>query len=178
MMTDKLITFARPYALAAFEYALANASLASWENMLQAAAEIAQNSEMMQLLNSPKVTHEQLVEIFSDILTNRLDAEKKNFIRLLAQYDRLSALPGIAELFSTYRAQYEKTITVELVSAIPLDEPRQQVFADALTKRLKRKVTLQCEVDPTLLGGALVRAGDMVIDGSIRGKLNRMIEFI
>lgn len=178
MMTEQLSTIARPYAKAAFEYALEKSDLASWEAMLKVAAEIAQDETMLKMLHSPKVTHKELVSIFCEILGNRLDKEKKNFIELLAQYERLNALPEIVELFSAAQAQYEKTMDVELISAIPLEAQSQQKFIEALTKRLKRKVTLRCEVDPKLLGGALVRAGDMVIDGSIRGKLNRLIEFI
>lgn len=178
MMTEKLTTIARPYAFAAFENALDRADLLPWETMLATAALIAEDKTMMQLFNNPQVTHKELVELFCDILEPQLDKEKKNFICLLAEYDRLSMLPEIARLFAEYRADYEKTMTVQVTSAIPLDEKYKQKFVTALTKRLQRKVTLQCEVDPSLIGGATVHASDMVIDGSIRGKLNRMIEFI
>lgn len=178
MITEKLTTIARPYALAAFEYALDKNDLAGWEAMLQTAAVIAQDAAMAPLLQSPEVTQEQLVEIFCEILAKKLDADKMNFMQLLGEYERLDALPEIAELFANYRAQYEKTITVQVISATALNKADEQKFVDALTRRLKRKVSLQCEVDESLLGGAMIRAGDMVIDGSIRGKLNRLLESI
>lgn len=178
MSTEQLTTLARPYALAAFENALAHEDLASWGNMLQSAAMIAENPAIAKLFNSPHVAPEQLSDLFCDILSKLLDTEKKNFIHLLAEYQRLEALPEIAELFHKYKADYEKTMDVQLTSAIPLEEEYRQKFTDALTRRLKRKIALECTVDPTLLGGAIIRAGDLVIDGSIRGKLNRLIEFI
>lgn len=178
MSTEQLTTFARPYALAAFEYALAKEDLSSWENMLQTAALIAQDKAIANLFTSPEVTPGELAELFCEVLAKLLDTEKKNFIRLLSEYSRLDALPEIAELFKKYKADYEKTMDVQITSAISLDEQYRQKFRDALTRRLKRKITLECAVDPTLLGGAIIRAGDLVIDGSIRGKLNRLIEFI
>lgn len=175
MNTEKLNTIARPYALAAFEFALEKSDLAAWENMLRTAAFIAQDKDMARLFISPKATQQELAEIFCEILAP-IDAEKKNFISLLAEYERLVALPEIAALFATYRAQYEKTITVQVTSAVELDKPYQEKFATALTQRLKRKVELECTIDESLLGGAVIRAGDMVIDGSVRGKLNRLLE--
>lgn len=178
MITEKLTTIARPYALAAFEYALDKQELSAWESMLLNAAHIIENKDMADLLHSPSVTQEQLVDVFEEILHLSMDQEKKNFLSLLGEYGRLEALPEIAALFGDYRADYEKTITVQITSAVSLNAVHQQKFIDALTRRLKRKVTLECAVDESLLGGAIIRAGDMVIDGSIRGKLNRLIESI
>lgn len=180
MTTEKLNTIARPYALAAFEYALEKHELVSWEEMLITAASIADNEMMEKLLKNPDVTQGELSDIFCDILgkNKNIDTEKKNFIYLLAEYERLSALPDIARLFITYRKDYEKIMTVQLTSASVLDAACEKKFTDALTRRLKRKVLLQCDIDETLLGGAIIRAGDTVIDGSIRGKLNRLLEFI
>lgn len=178
MMTEKLTTIARPYALAAFEYALENHDLLSWEALLKTGALITLDKQMVHLLNSPSITQEELTDVFCDVLSKKLtlDSEKQNFIRLLAEYERLAALPEMAELFVKFRAHYEKTLTVQITSAIELDNSYQQKFVDALTRRLKRKIALECDVDESLLGGAVVRAGDMVIDGSVRGKLNRLLE--
>lgn len=178
MMTEKLTTIARPYALAAFEYALDKNDLAGWETMLKTAAQIAQDNSMLSLLHRPEVTQQQIAVIFCEIMAKMLNAEKQNFIALLGEYERLDALPEIAELFANYRAQHEKSITVEILSATPIDAAGQKKFIDALTKRLNKKVSLQCKVDESLLGGAMIRAGNMVIDGSIRGKLNRLLESI
>ncbi|SRR5579883_25146 len=178
MMTEQLSTIARPYALAAFEYALDKNDLAGWEGMLSDAALVVKNKTMKGLLQNPDVTSGQIADIFLIILAKELDTEKKNFINLLAEYERFPVLPEIAKLFTELRLQYEKTIPVKIVSATPLDDAYQQKFIDALTRRLKRKVTLECEVNNSLLGGAMIYAGDKVIDGSIKGKLNRLIESI
>ena len=175
-MTGKLTTIARPYAAAAFEYALAKNALPAWENFLQSAALLVQDPSMTQLLESPKVTTTQRSELFCDVLASLLDTEKKNFIHLLAENKRLPLLPAIAELFANYRAAQEKSIAVHVVSAFALDESYQQKFVKALTERLQRHVSLDCKVDAALLGGAIIRAGDTVIDGSVRGKLNRLFE--
>lgn len=178
MTTEKLTTIARPYALAAFEYAQEKSELPAWESMLKMAAIIAQDTEMTLLLQRPGVSSKQLAELFCDLLSKEMSNERRNFIFLLSEYDRLTALPEIAELFIHYRAEHEKTMTVQVTSAVKLNEAYQEKLVQALTKRLKRKISLQCLIDETLLGGVVVRAGDWVLDGSIRGKLNRMSEFV
>ena len=178
MNSGKMTTIARPYVAAAFEYASANNALPAWELMLQAASEITHDPKVEALLTTPGITMDQLGDFYCGILASNLDAAQTNFIRLLAENNRLSMLPDILILFKEARAAEEKTMLVEVRSAAPLDAAYQQRLVTALTKRLQRQVELQCEVDPDLLGGVLVRAGDTVIDGSIRGKLNRLNEFI
>ena len=143
---------------------------------LNTAASVAKSPSLAVILESPKVTTKQRSDLFCEILDSMLDADKKNFISLLAENKRLPVLPDIADLFSQYRAAHEKNISVQITSAVPLDEQYQQKLSAALAERLQKQVTLQCEVDPTILGGAIIRAGDNVIDGSIRGKLNRLVE--
>lgn len=176
MITGELTTIARPYARAAFEVALANNALPEWEGMLHSAATMAEQGQIKLLLSSPEMSSRQIADLFVDVLTKVLDAERTHFIRLLAENKRLAVLPAIATLFAIYRAEYEKTMTVDVVSAIKLDDLYQEKLIKKLTQRLKRRVSLHCEVDPLLLGGAVIRAGDMVIDGSVRGKLNRLLE--
>lgn len=176
--TGKMTTIARPYVAAAFEYALARKDILVWEKLLQAAAELTQQDSISQLLASPDVTRKQLGDLFCEILASHLDAGKTNFLQLLAENNRLAALPDIYELFKAKRAAHEKTLSVQIISATTLDAAYQKKITTALTKRLNRKVKLQCEIDPELLGGAIIRAGDLVIDGSIRGKLNRLNNFI
>jgi F-type H+-transporting ATPase subunit delta len=177
-MNGKMITIARPYAAAAFEYALANKDIVAWEAMLQSAVLVAQTPAVMQLLASPKLTSVQLADFFCDIMASQLNDERRNFMRLLAENHRLAALPDITELFRAYRAAQEKTITVNVVSATALTDVYQTKLIQALAKRLQRQVELQCEVDPLVLGGAIIRAGDTVIDGSVRGKLTRLLDFL
>lgn len=164
--------------MAAFEYALEQKTLPAWEEMLKTAAVVAEDPQIIQFMASPEVSKEQLAGLFCDVLTSSLDNEKKNFIKMLALHKRFPVLPEIAKQFAEYRAEHEKHVTVDVISAIPLDESQKTRLEQSLTKRLKLKVTLSCSVDADLLGGAIIRAGDKVIDGSVRGKLNRLIEFI
>lgn len=177
-MTGNVTSIARPYALAAFEYALEKKALPAWEEFLQMAAMVAQDSLIIRFMASPEITKNQLAELFCDVLTSSLNDEQKNFVHQLAEHKRLAVLPGIAEQFKKLRAAHDKQVTVDVTSAVPLNEIQQEKLAKALTKRLKLKVSLNCTVNPTLLGGAIIRAGDHVIDGSVRGKLNRLIDFI
>lgn len=177
-MTGKMTTLARPYAISAFEYASQNAVIPAWEAMLDAAGYVTQDVAVQSLLKNPKVSTAQIMEFYSSVLTSMLDTEKTNFIKLLAENNRLSVLPDIAALFKVYRSSLEKTVIVDVTSAIPLDQAYQKKLVEALTKRLQRQVKLECHVDESILGGIVVRTGDNVIDGSVRGKLHRMVEFI
>lgn len=177
-MTGKLTTLARPYAVAAFEYAVAHNVVSSWEAMLDAAAEVTRNAAVSRLLTNPALTTQQQADLYCSVLAKMLDAEQTNFIKLLAQNHRLTILPDAAALFKSYRAELDKTLTVDVTSAVALDDRYQQKLVQALTKRYQRQVKLECHVDAAILGGAIIRAGDNVIDGSIRGKLNRLVEFI
>jgi F-type H+-transporting ATPase subunit delta len=176
MTSGKMTTLARPYAVAAFEYAVEKQDMSAWEVFLQSAAKVAQDVSVQRLLSSPSVTREQLATFFCEILVSLLNTERKNFIQLLVEHDRLMVLPDIALLFGQYRAIQEKTSQAHVISAIPLDDAYQQKLIKVLTARLQRQVELQCEVDPLLLGGVIVRVDDKVIDGSIRGKLTRLLE--
>jgi F-type H+-transporting ATPase subunit delta len=176
MIFGNMTTLARPYAVAAFEVALEAHALDSWKGLLNSAAQIVQDPEVVSLLDNPHATMRQLLTLFCDVLAPFLDDEKKNFLSLLAENKRLPLLPDIAALFTTYCAEHEKSIDVEVVSAVTLDALYQQKLVQSLTKRLQRNVSLQCSVDPSILGGAWIRANDTVIDGSVRGKLNRLLE--
>ncbi len=171
-----MTTIARPYAIAAFEYALQKNALSAWERMLHSAVLLVKEKMIGTLLSSPSVDKTKIANLFCDVLSAVLDTEKRNFILLLAENNRLPILPDIAQLFANYRAEYEKSMTVQVTSAIALDEQYQHKLAASLTKRLKKQVSLQCAIDATLLGGIVIRAGDVVIDGSVRGKLNRLYE--
>jgi F-type H+-transporting ATPase subunit delta len=178
MKLTKMTTIARPYALAAFEYALDQDALSAWEAMLDAASLLTEDQSVQHLLTSPNITSEQIANLYCDVLAKLLNKEMTNFIQLLAEYDRLSILPDIAELFKAYSREQEKKLNVQVTSAVKLSEVYQEKLIAILTKRLRRQVMLECEVDPKLLGGAIVTAGDTVIDGSVRGKLDRMVKFI
>ncbi|QKT03604.1 F0F1 ATP synthase subunit delta [Ectothiorhodospiraceae bacterium 2226] len=167
-------TIARPYAQAAFEVAREHNALARWSEMLQWAAQVAADAQMAALIKSPHVSREDLVQIILDVCGDNLDEQGRNLIRTLAANGRLELLPDIAALFEMLRADAEGTVEAEVVSALPVSDAQQAIIADALAKRLGRKVALRCRTDEALLGGAIIRAGDLVIDGSARGHLNKL----
>lgn len=172
-MADRT-TIARPYARAAFAEASKAGRLREWSEALDAAAQLIADARMQQLLGSPHVTPAQLAELVTDVAGPRLGEHGGNFVRTLAQNRRLGYLPEIARLFRELKDAAEGVVDVTVTSAAPLDEAQKKALAEALAGRLQRRVRLHAELDPSLLGGAVLRAGDLVIDGSLKARLDRM----
>ncbi|GAB3370556.1 F0F1 ATP synthase subunit delta [Spongiibacter taiwanensis] len=172
----ELSTMARPYAKAAFEHALASSALDNWSEMLATAAAVAKNDAVAAMLASPSVTSAKQAQSFIDICGDALNAGGQNFIRILAENKRLSLLPLISELFEAQKAIQEQTVDVELTTALALDSASEENLAKKLQQKLQREVRITSVVDPKLLGGVVVRAGDLVIDGSVRGRLAKLAE--
>ena len=170
----ELSTLARPYAKAAFEYALAEIDLAGWSKQIGTAAAVAQDATMLKILSSPSLTAEQRSKALLDICGDAISAKGRNFIRVLADNKRLALLPDIAVLFEQFKANQEKSVDVDVVSAFPLEPAVAERLAQALRGKLQREVTINASVDSALIGGVLVRAGDVVIDGSVRGRLAKL----
>jgi F-type H+-transporting ATPase subunit delta len=168
------ITTARPYAKAIFALARKNDSLAATAEGLVLGAEVVANPQVRSLLGSPHVTAAQLSELVNDVAGNKLDQNGRDFITLLALNRRLGFLPEIAALFAQMKAEVENAVDVEVTSATALSADQESRYAAALQKKLGRAVRLRTKVDQTLLGGAVLRAGDLVIDGSIKGRLERL----
>ena len=167
-------TIARPYAKAAFEYARDANALAQWSEGLKAAAQIVADPRVAPLTKSPAWSAADLVGLITDVAGARLDAGMQNFVRVLVENHRLLLLPEIVAHYEVLRSAVENTVDVEVVSAVPLDAAQADKLRAALSTRLKRKVRMQTSVDSTLLGGAVVRTGDLVIDGSLKGRLQRL----
>ena len=172
----ELSTLARPYAKAAFEYAVEAKDLQGWSDSLALAASVAQQSAVEKLLNSPSVTAAVQAQAVRDICDNELVAASQNFISILSENRRLQLLPQISQQFEIMKANQEKAVDVDVVAASDIDTAQQQALSDALSAKLERKVNLQVSLDKSLLGGAVIRAGDTVIDGSIRGRLTKLAE--
>jgi F-type H+-transporting ATPase subunit delta len=168
------ITVARPYAQAAFMYASEQQALTDWSDMLSLLVAITDDAAMDELIDSPHLTETQLANLFIKIAGDQINSNGANFIRVLAVNGRLMLLPEIAALFEIQRRDAEGTVQAELVTAFPASESQQSEVIASLRKRLGREIELSCSTDAELLGGAIVRAGDLVIDGSVRGKLERL----
>ena len=172
----ELTTLARPYAKAAFEYALTANTLQSWFEALDVSAAVAGQDQVKKALGSSGLSAEQKAAVFVQVCGEQLDANFKNFIQTLASNKRLALLPYIKELFANLKAQQEKTIDVEVTAAYELPVDLINKLAQSLSAKLDREVTVNSSVDKSLLGGAIIHTGDMVIDGSVRGRLAKLAE--
>ncbi len=173
-MIDKS-TLARPYARAAFEYADADNALKAWHQFLKNAALIIRDQALIKLIQNPEISKTQLFQIIVSVLGEKNTAQPmQNFLHLLVVYRRINIIPEILSEFSLLLAEKEKTIDVCVTSSYPLSGTLQAKLTKALEKRLQRGVFLKTKVDPSLIGGAVIRAGDFVIDGSIKSQLSRL----
>jgi F-type H+-transporting ATPase subunit delta len=172
-MADK-VTIARPYARAAFEEARATKRLEPWSEALHIGATVVRDARVAALIGNPHVTPEELAQLVIGIAGRKLGEHGANFVRTLAANRRLAVLPEIAELFDTLKDAEQGVADVTVTSAAPLAAGQQQALSAALARRLKRTVRLHCETDPKLIGGAVVRSGDLVIDGTLRTRLERI----
>jgi F-type H+-transporting ATPase subunit delta len=172
-MSDKT-TIARPYAKAAFEEARGENRLGPWSESLRIAATVVSDPRVQALLGNPRVTSGELAQLIIDIAGPELGEHGANFVRTLADNHRLAYLPEISALFDELKDEAEKVVDVTVTSAAPLDDSQRKTLAAALERKLKRGIRMQCHTDPSLLGGAVLQAGDLVIDGSLRTQLNRI----
>jgi len=174
-MADRL-TIARPYARAAFR--VAGRKLAdTWSQALEVAAATVQDARVASLLGNPHVTPPQLAELVNGVIRDAgigLGTEGENFVRVLAENRRLAYLPEIALRFDALKDAAFGVVDVTVTSAAALDQGEQDKLAAALAKKLDRKVRLHCALDKGLIGGAVLQAGDLVIDGSLRTRLQRL----
>ncbi len=170
---SELTTIARPYAQAAFDFAVENSEVDSWQEMLVFAGEVAKNDAMKSILTG-SVAAGKLAEIFISVLGDQVSEKGQNFIKVLAENDRLVALPEIAISFARLKTEYNKILDADVTSAAELSDDQKANISAALEKRFARKIQLNCNVDPALVAGLVIKAGDTVIDGSVNSKLNRL----
>ena len=170
-MTQSL-TLARPYARAAFDIAKEQGRLPAWTQLLGFSAAAVADPAMAPVLGNPRVTAEQFVELLLPL--GDVDPVYRQFLAVLADNHRLVLLPEIAALYEQLRADAERIVKATVTSAQPLDAVEVEALRISLRKRLGRDVELATAVDAELIGGAVIDAGDIVIDGSIRTKLARL----
>jgi len=170
---SSLTTLARPYAKAAFDVALSAQTLDSWANSLSVAGAIAADERVQELTGDPRVENMSLKTLF---INDEDPQGYDNFLSLLVENDRLSILPEIARLFLELKAEAEQTLNVTVRSAVAIDDAYKAKLTQGLEARFGKRIILETEIDTTVLGGAIIQAGDQVIDGSLRGKLTRLAE--
>jgi F-type H+-transporting ATPase subunit delta len=171
---SEAITTARPYAQAAFDEAQKLNALQAWSEMLLSLAEAINHPEMIAVVTNPRVAKKQVEGLMEALLEKGASKQQHNFVRILADNQRLLLLPEIAALFEALKAEAEKTVNVVVDSAFELSTAQKDKIVSSLKKSMGREIKLSCNVNKELLGGVVIRAGDKVIDGSARTRLGEM----
>ena len=168
------IALARPYGLAAFSQAREEGKVEEWGAMLELLTTIMQDATMLGLIANPKVNNQQLAELIIDVGGDGISKSGGNLVRLMAENERLGEMAGVAAVFEAERDATEGRSHVEVTSAFALTEPQQNSIAESMSKRLGTEVDVSVTVDKSLIGGVVIRAGDTVIDASLRGRLGQL----
>ena len=175
---SEFTTAARPYAKAAFEVAQAESKQAEWSDALQFIDAVVCNDDFVAVIDNPAMGAEAKGDILVDICTDKLSETQKNFIKVMAENSRLMLMPEIVVLYEALRAAAENTVEATATAAYALSDAQVQSMTDALKKKLGCDVTLTTEVDSSLIGGVIIRAGDLVIDGSTQAKIGSLTQAV
>jgi F-type H+-transporting ATPase subunit delta len=167
-------TLARPYARAAFEHARAAGDLAAWQTALSELAAITTQPKVAAAMRDPNQTAAQRASTLSSLAGDAVPTAVGNLLAIMSDNGRLSLIPEVATLFDQLKQAVESAVAVHVTSAYPLSDAETQQLTETMQEKLERSITLTSETDPSLLGGALIRADDLVIDGSVRGRLNKL----
>lgn len=174
----ELKTVARPYARAAFEVAREQGHVTEWADMLSILAAVTVDPKLKAALGNPAFSAEEKANALADVCAEVTTEQGKTFLLVLADKKRLTLIPAISVLFQQFKLNFEKAVDVEFTSAFELSAKQAQALAAALAKRLDRTINLTNATDASLLGGVVIRTGDLIIDGSVRGKLAKLSEAI
>lgn len=166
------MTLARPYARAAFALARDHGGLPAWSQALGFAAQAVSDARVAALLGHPKLANDALVGLISP--PGESNETFRRFLAALAENRRLPLLPDIAALYERLRADAEQVVKAKVTSAVAMDAGELEKLKASLKRRFGREVELTTAVDPALIGGAVIDAGEVVIDGSLRTKLARL----
>jgi len=171
---SELITVSRPYARAVFELATSNKDEEKWSEQLDFMAAVASDEVMIDELDNPRLSKQQAAELFVQVCDQHLNEQGINLTKLLAENGRLVLLPEIATLYEELRSEAEGSISAEVISAFEVTDEQLKGIAESLKKRLGCDVKLTTRIDESLMGGAIIRAGDLVIDGTLQGRLRKI----
>lgn len=173
---SELATLARPYAAAVFKRAKETNASKDWSKNLAFLTAVLGDKSISHIVDDPKVDKSKLQTLLFDISEGQLNQEEQNFLKLLIENNRLSLVPAITELFETYKAEDEGSIEIDVTTAFAFTKESKQSFNATLEKVFGKKVNMKVTVDSALIGGVLVRAGDQVIDASVRGQLQQLAQ--
>lgn len=176
-------TIARPYAQAVFEVAQEQGALDDLSESLNVARDLMSDGQVDRYLGNPTLTNDERLDFLTGLFASAVGESSVfagssehgvNFLKLLLEYGRINVLPEIAEHFDELKAKVENTVDVTVTSASPLSDAQQAAVESALKERLGRDIRLTTVIDENLIGGAVIRAGDVVIDGSLRARLDSL----
>ncbi|PPC91558.1 MAG: F0F1 ATP synthase subunit delta [Methylobacter sp.] len=171
---SELATLARPYAAAVFKRAKESAKTAQWSETLAFLSAVVSQPELNNIIGNPKIGRDKLLGLLLDVCQAQIDGEGQNFLKLLVQNGRLGLLPFITKSYEEYKAEDEGYVDVEVVSAYEVTQAEADNLTSTLGKLLGKSVNVHVTLDESLIAGILVRAGDRVFDGTIRGQLQNM----
>jgi len=167
-------TVARPYARAVYQQAIETSSIDGWNDVLALMAAVVNDADMCSLLDDPEISNEQQAVLMLKVIGDKLDAQQQNLIKLMAENGRLKALPEVSEQFEIYRAEAEGKVDAEVRSAFPLSSEQEESITNTLKAKLGREVTITTTIDESLIGGVIIKAGDTIIDGSMKSQLESL----
>ncbi|VAW65694.1 ATP synthase delta chain [hydrothermal vent metagenome] len=171
-------TLARPYAKAAFEVAQSESTLAEWSDALQLMDAVVCNEDFATVIDSPSMGAQEKGQILIDICASKLSETQQNFIKVMAENGRLMLMAEIVVLFEAHRAAAENTVEATATAAYALSDAQIQSMTDALKKKLGCEISLTTEIDESLIGGVIIRAGDLVIDGSTQARIGSLTQAV
>jgi len=171
---EDVSALARPYGLAAFKQAREEGKVREWSEMLRTLTLIMQDPTMLGLIANPKVNDQQVAALIIDVAGDGLSETGANLVRIMAENERLAQMFGVAAVFEEERDRAEGRSHVEVTSAFALSDAQERSIADSMSKRLGTEVDVSVTVDDSLIGGVIIRAGDTVIDASLRGRLGQL----
>ena len=172
----ELTTCARPYAKAAFKLAQEQGLLDEWSQMLALCAGVSHQDAVGKMINDPSLSADEKAKSFIGLCEDSLSGDVKKYIRILSGRNRISLLPQINSLFEQMKAKHQGYQDVVVASAFPLTEKQQEDISRKVSERLGRSVRMHLEIDTSLIGGVIVKAGDLVIDGSVRTRLGKLAD--
>lgn len=168
------ITLARPYARAAFQFAVDNGAVDSWHEALVTVAAVVAEPSVAKVLDDPATTASQRAQTVATVLGDDLPTGVTQFVSVMAENHRLTLAGEVATLFAELRSALDAAANVTVTSAFDVADATIEQLAASLTTKLGKTVEMTVEIDASLIGGAIIRAGDMVIDGSVRGRLHKL----
>lgn len=167
-------TAARPYANAVYDIANETATLGSWSDALANLANVVNDAQMSELLNNPEMGKEQKGELLIEVLADKLNEQQQNLVKLMAENGRLVIMQDVQEQFEVTRAKAENKVEAEVVSAFELSAQQTDELINTLKNKLGCDITLTTTVDESLIGGVVIKAGDTIIDASMKSQLDSL----